>query len=210
MRNGLISHLYFKDSSNFSNTFRPFNDSHSSCTPHVIMIDSFFPRCVSQRFDKIFTKIRNCRMTNFAIYIFKKRFRNKSYKILLEKLGNTVRVFLPKFSNARASQFRSPTGSWNRGGRGGGWILQNGSTSVKFLISALLSGIYTISIVSMRRWGERIRARGRGKGRKIAAPCNIDFRDEYGRPWCLVAGTNALAAELVFQIRNFEPPLGRY
>lgn len=51
--------------------------------------------------------------------------------------------------------------------------------------------------------GERIRARGRGKGRKIAAPCNIDFRDEYRRPWCLVAGTNALAAELVFQIRNF-------
>lgn len=119
MHNGLISHLYFKDSSNFSNTFRPFNDSHSSCTPHVIMIDSFFPRCVSQRFDKIFTKIRNCRMANFAIYIFKKRFRNESYKILLEKLGNTVRVFLPKFSNARASQFRSPTGSWNRGGRGG-------------------------------------------------------------------------------------------
>lgn len=142
MRNGLISHLYFKDSSNFSNTFRPFNDSHSSCTPHVIMIDSFFPKCVSQRFDKIFTKIRNCRMVNFAIYIFKKRFRNESYKILLEKLGNTVRVFLPKFSNARASQFRSPTGSWNRGSRGGWvdfakWVHEREISHQRFIIGDL-------------------------------------------------------------------------
>lgn len=209
MCNGLISHLYFKDSSNFSNTFRPFNDSHSSCTPHVIMIDSFFPRCVSQRFDKIFTKIRNCH--GQLLYTFlKKDFVTKVIKFSCRNLEIPYAFFFQNFPTRAPPNFEARQEVGIEVAGGGGWILQNGSTSVKFLISALLSGIYTISIVSMRRWGERIRARGRGKGRKIAAPCNIDFRDEYGRPWCLVAGTNALAAELVFQIRNFEPPLGRY
>lgn len=121
MRNGLISHLYFKDSSNFSNTFRPFNDSHSSCTPHVIMIDSFFPRCVSQRFDKIFTKIRNCRIANFAIYISKKRFRNESYKFSWRNLEIPHAFFFQNFPTRAPPNFeaRQEVGIEVAGGVGG-------------------------------------------------------------------------------------------
>lgn len=146
-----------------------------------------------------------------SLYTFlKKDFVTKVIKFSWRSLEIPYAFFFQNFPTRAPPNFEARQEVGIEVAGGGGWILQNGSTSVKFLISALLSGIYTISIVSMRRWGERIRARGRGKGRKIAAPCNIDFRDEYGRPWCLVAGTNALAAELVFQIRNFEPPLGRY
>lgn len=90
--------------------------------------------------------------------------------------------FLAKFSKPARLPISKPdrkleSRDWRAGEAG--WILQNGSTSVKFLISALLSGIYTISIVSMRRWGNEYERAGAAKVEKLQPPCNIDFRDEY-------------------------------
>lgn len=81
-------------------------------------------------------------------------------------------------------------------------VSRNESSSMEFLIRALLSEIYVISSVSMRRRNEDgDRERGRGKGKKNCRPVQYRFSRWMPASVMFSRHTNAtVEAELVFKL----------